>query len=82
MMLIPTDKTTNPADSTTSVDNYSKLLKDSITPAYWKANDSALSKINTDAENISHELNMMILFPGETYSWVLKVLIFNVLILR
>ena len=55
MMLIPTDKTTNPADST-SVDNYSKLPKDSITPAYWNANDSALSKINTDAENISHEL--------------------------
>ena len=56
VMLIPADKTTNLYE--VSVDNYSKLLKDNITIAYQKADISALSKINTEAQSIANELKL------------------------
>ena len=56
MMLIPADKTTNLYE--VSVDNYPKLLKDNFTTAYQKADISALSKINTEAQSIANELKL------------------------
>ena len=56
MMLIPADKTTNLYE--VSVDNYSYLLKDNITTAHQKADISALSKINTEAQSIANELKL------------------------